>query len=165
MNEDALASSKPCYGLEDANKAIENIRNGIQPKYNLNLNLIVDQSDSEFIQNCSERIANVLEALEEHNPTRNFPSRLQLYLNFKLMKTMFRLRLTWIVGWVDHFTNIFKGKYTHMKDYFKYGNTKQGSIDFKDVKKLFEEMKANLDYKDSELKIKNIKEGMYVISK
>lgn len=163
FNDDAMAASHVCRSLDEAITVVQNLKKDIKPKTNLVLKEIIEDCDVDLIYNSSNKIVEAINGIAP-SVNRQFPSQFSLMVNFEMLKRALKLRIVWVVAWIDHLTSLFNGKYALSKDYYKYGNTKQGIVDFNEVRTLANEMINDFGFNGHGIKIKQLKNGMYFIS-
>lgn len=164
LNEDAVAASTVCYTQEEAQEALDKVMKGEKLENNLKLEELVKDCYSETIQKSSENIMNVAQSLPPLTSTRIYPKSLSDLLNTKSFWPKLKVRILWIVAWIDHLTGIFKGKYSTYRNYYSYGKTKQGDVDFNELRKLAESVNKTLELNKEGFTIKQIKKGVFHIS-
>lgn len=166
LNEDAMAASHICHTEVDTFQTIKRI---LEDKEVLSTNFVPDNIIQDYHNNiCHKSSSNILKILEELNypeVTKSEPLFYNLLFSTHRIKKDLKLFFVWLRGWIDHTTKILGGKYAVSRNIYRYGRTKQGFVDFKELKMNFNEMIQEFGLEGENIKLKKIKQGFYSISK
>lgn len=131
----------------------------------LGLDQIIDSCSSKEISVSSQKIVRALNSVIIPTISRSFPGFFRVHINVSSLKNKVKIRIIWILGWIDFFTGIFRGRYKKFKDCYRYGKSKQGRLDFGDVQKMANLYIEELTKSKTSIKISQIKSGLFVIKK
>ena len=95
---------------------------------------------NEFRAQASAEIMNV--DVVEHAPLTKFELILLIYTNAHYFLHSIKLRLIWLRGCIDFYTNIFQGRYRSKKNFFKYGDSKIGGFTKNNIVDLIDELES-----------------------
>lgn len=165
LNQDTLRASVVCESVEQAVREINSFQPD-SPETTKDFEDIIAGWNSPVIYNSSRKIVEALNVLPRVAATRKIPSRISLFANWTMMKRKTKMRILWILAWVDHFTSLFGGRYAPYRDYYRYGNTKQGDQDlnFGNLQELAAQMCRDFEFETSKINLKKIRQGMYLVS-
>lgn len=165
LNKDVAAVSQECHTIEESLEAISNLKNNIKLNNSHHLEEITEGSKSTTLYHSSEIIVNIIESIKEIDVKRKFPSLFTLLFNPQALKTKLRLYLLWAVGWIDHLTKLWNGKYSAERLTIKYGKTKQGSLDSEKVIEEGQKMIQDFGFDKTNFSITAVKEGLFEVKK
>ncbi len=151
----------------DTKQALEFLENALQGKINpssFDLENIIIDSSKENISQSSLNILNQLDSLKIQPPSRPFPNWFKLNFSIDIILNKLKLRCLWILGWIDDFTFLFKGKYKPNKNYYAYGKTKQGRLPKEEVKQRTHFIAQSLSLDINSIQIKKFKDGLFLIN-
>jgi hypothetical protein len=161
LNEHAMAVSHVGTTLAES---LELASKALNDKLDLpvvDLNGIIAESSSEVTFRSSELMVEAFEKVALITNQRPFPGFIKLITNWNLIRFTFKLRATWLAGWVDHFFRIFRGKYAPSRNYYRYGKTKQGAIDMAEVDHLLKIVSEKIG---KQIQVRKLKQGLLLVS-
>jgi surface carbohydrate biosynthesis protein len=164
LNKSSLNASNVAHTIEEGISLIDFFINSSHKTERLDQSDIIEGYHSQCLTHSSSLIIKSIESLEKVIPEREFPSRFSFFVNKDLIKDTIKQRISWIVGWTDHLTNLFGGRHSTARLIFKYGKSKQGRLPKETMDKEFYQLK-NAICPDSGVKLHTIRNGLYKISK
>ena len=127
------------------------------------LKQIIHDCDSAKITASCQNILQSLREIVWPRPQRLLPNTLTLRCNPQLLQAWLRLRKQWLIGWADHLTGCFSGKYATSRNMFKYGKSKQGHLDMKQLTLDFNSACSKLGIAEESLLLRPLKAGMFMV--
>lgn len=164
LNKSSLNASNIAHTIEEGIDFIDSFIRSKSNSERLDQSDIIEGYNSKNLTNSSSLIIESIESLERVIPKKDFPQRRSFFINKNIVKDIFKQRLSWLIGWTDHLTNLFGGKHSTSRLIFKYGKSKQGNLPKETVDKEFIQLK-NAICPDDNIKLYTIRNGLYKISK
>ncbi len=163
LNTHALNASRISTTVEEGVMFISEALTGNKYQSRLELEKIIIDCFDKRVNSSSSNILQSLEKLKNMNPSRPLPSFIRMNLNIGAIKNILKLRLIWLLGWIDFLTNLFRGKYASNRSYYSYGKTKQGKLSSEEIKNKAATMAKEIKVNFNTIQIKKIKNGLYLI--
>ncbi len=163
LNQYALDASYVCNSFDEVFQAIDNCSERVKPPPE-SLRDIIYGFDSKQVVNSSSMIVKALNKLDINSSRLRFPSKFELIFSLNLIGYNFKFFIVWILGWIDYFTNIFSGKYEPMRNYYKYGKTKQGELDMISIQSELSTMSLQLEMDLNSYSFKKISKKSFLVS-
>jgi len=164
LNEFALLASTVCRTSRDVLEAITESADPASENSRLDLNGIIAGADSDDIALSSSNIVHHLEDLGPPDAVdRIMPSKISLFFSLSTFKSMLKLRIIWLLGWIDYFTKVFNDRYAAMRHFYKYGKTKQGKLKANHLSTKVGMFADALKLQRDMFRIGKIKNGLFLI--
>jgi surface carbohydrate biosynthesis protein len=165
ISRHTISASKVSNSTSEMLHDIEISLRGEKYKSDLELCNIVADSDSDFILQSSSNILKILDEICIKSHSKSFPSYLNIYLNRELLIITIKRRVAWFFGWIDYWTGLFSGRYKHSKDFYRYGESKQGKLTASELIDKSKEFIENTNLGNLKVSIKTIKTGLFLIDR
>ena len=163
LSSPVMRASKVCRTIDEVVIAVNQSINNEKIENAFDLNTIIKDASSNNITASCENILDVLDEFELVSQRKVIPNRLNFLFDIKAIKLKLRARAVWVVAWLDYLLNIFSGKYASMRNYYRYGKSKQGKLNKKEVYDQLKEYSRVLGIKDDELDLVELQHNLFLL--